>query len=135
MSLDHKLQCHEHIKEKINSARKDCHRLRNFNGKTCGPSPKLIKYAHTSSIRPIITYGAFAFAHKLTAKDETQSIQRQVLMQLGNFPIETPDDASDFITDTPPIDLFLKREMLKCNNIIAPHIDDDWTGYGSKTKL
>ena len=56
-------------------------------------------------------------------------------MQLGNFRNGTPGDALDVITDTLPIDLFIKAEMQKCNYRIRPHFDDDWTGYGSKTKL
>ena len=97
----------------------------------------MTKYAYTSSVRPIITYGAFAFAGSLT-KGQTSKLkafQRQILTHLGNFRKGTPGDALDVITDTMPIDLFLKAEMLKGNYRVKPHFDDNWTGMGSKTKI
>ena len=64
--IDHKLSWHDHINLKLDSARKNLFRLNNFIGKTWGPCPKLVKYAYTSSIRPMISYAAFDFADCLT---------------------------------------------------------------------
>ena len=127
MHIDHKLNWHEHIKNKLDAARKNWHRLKNYIGKTWGPSPKLTRFAYTSSIRPMLTHGAFVFAGKLTLgqKKKLKSFQRTILMQLGNFRKGTPGDALDVITDTMPIDLFLEAEMRKGNYHIRPHFEED----------
>ena len=64
--IDHKLSWHEHINSRIEAARKNIFRLNTFIGKTWGPCPKLVKFAYTSSIRPMLSYAAFAFADRLT---------------------------------------------------------------------
>lgn len=135
LTIDHRLLWHEHITNKIAADRKIWHKLRCFIGKTWGPSPKLTKYAYTGSIRPILSNGAFALAHKLTKgqKQKLKSFQRQVLMQLGNFRKGTPGDALEVITDTAPLDLFMEAEMMKCNYRIRPHLDEDWSGFGTRT--
>ena len=49
-------------------------------------------------------------------------------MMLGNFRKNTPGDALDVITDTMPIDLFIKGEAKKASIRISPHFDNiDWT--------
>lgn len=104
--------------------------------KNMGTFPKLTKYAYTSSIRPIIAFGAFDFAHRLANghKRKLKSFQRQVLMQPGNFRKGTPCDALEIMTDTAPLDLFLEAEMIKCNYRIRPFFDEDWTRLGSRSK-
>ena len=141
--IDHKLNWHEHINEKINTARKMLFRLKNFIGKTWGPSPKLTKYAYTSSVRPIVAYGSFAFSHMLTKGHVTKlkSFQRKALMMMGNFRQNTPGDALEVITDTMPLDLFIKGEAAKATFRISPHFETDkWetmcknTGHIHKAK-
>ena len=129
LHIDHRLTWHDQLNAKLDAARKNLFSLQNFIGKTWGPSPKLVKYAYTSCIRPIISYSCYAFADRLTKGQITKlrSFQRKVLLRLGNFRQQTPGAALDGLTDTMPIDLFLLAEQAKAGYRIRPHLDEDWT--------
>ena len=71
LTIEHTLSWSEHINNKCDQARKTIFRLRNFIGKTWGPSPEMVHYAYTSCIRPILSYACFAFAHKLSTHIQT----------------------------------------------------------------
>ena len=133
--IDHRLTWNEHINAKLDSARKMLYKLKNYIGKTWGPSPKLTKFAYTSSVRPIISYASFAFAHSLTKGQisKLKSFQRRALMMLGNFRKNTPSDALDVITDTVPLSLFIEGEAMKATFRISPHFEEqDWRSRTSK---
>ena len=137
MHVDDKLSWTEHISTKIESASKLMFKLKSYIGKTWGPSPKMTLYAYTSSIRPQIAYGSFAFAANLTkhAKSKLKAFQRKMLMSMGPFRDNTPGDALEVLFDVPPLDLFLLGESRKANYRLKPNFDKDWSGQGKGKKL
>ena len=123
LTIEHTLNWSEHIKNKCEQARKTLFRLRNFIGKTWGPSPEMVHYAYTSCIRPILSYACFAFAHRLLGAHITRlnKIQRMVHMMMSNNRKGTPAAGLEVIIGTMPIDIYLKGEALKCGYRIKTH--------------
>lgn len=70
--IDQKLKWHKHIDNRLGSVKRQLFALRNYIGKTCGPSPKMIKYAYTNILRPKLLYACFIFEAELT-KGQKQS--------------------------------------------------------------
>ena len=123
LTIEHTLSWSEHINNKCNQARKVLFRLKNFIGKTWGPSPEMVHYAYTSCIRPILSYACFAFADKLLKAhvNKLGRIQRTVHMMMSNNRKGTPAAGLDVIIGTMPIDIYLKGEALKCGYRIKTH--------------
>ena len=126
-----------HVKTRLASATKMLHKLKSYIGKTWGPSPKMTLYAYTSSIRPMIAYGSFAFANHLTNHmvNKLRSFQRKLLMSLGPFRDNTPGDSLEVIFDVMPLDLFIQGEGRKANYRLKGNFDQDWTGQGTGKRL
>lgn len=133
ITINQKLNWNDHLNDKIKSAKKNLFRLKGFIGKTWGPSPKMMKYAYTSCIRPAMTYACFAYANCLTKKQigKLRSLQRMALMMMGNYRKGKPGESLNIMTDTIPIELFIKEEATKTGIRINKHFDKNWDGNGS----
>ena len=133
MTLHEKLSWTTHVKTKLASANKLLHKLKSYIGKTWGPSPKMTLYAYTSSIRPLLAYGSFAFANHLTGHmvNKLRSFQHKLLMSLGPFRDNTPGDSLEVIFDIMPLDLFIRGEGRKANYRLKDNFDHDWSGKGT----
>ena len=107
----------KHIQEKIVKVRKLLHATRSSLSRSWGPSPYLIRWSYTQCIRPILTYGCFIWGKSLvgTLRGKMASLQRQALMQCGNFRDKTPLEALNVIFGVKPIHLYVKELLVRAN--------------------
>ena len=69
LTIDHQLNYGEHIQNKIVAAKCLMFSLKGYIGRNWGPSPKMVRYAYISCVRPMLTYACFAFVNQLTKKN------------------------------------------------------------------
>lgn len=126
--IDHKLNGNENLTEKINALKRQIFGMKNYIGKTWGPSPYMTKYAYTNILRPKITYACFTYAHRLTQgqKKRLWSLQRLATNMYGSFRQKAPGDATEMVTDTVPLDLKMLKETAKSNLRLKSHYTMDW---------
>ena len=97
----------------------------------------MMKYAYTSRVRPILSYCAFAFRRHLTRCNlaKLKKVQRLALLMTGSYRQNTSGDSLDVLTDTIPIDLFLREETLKAGTRLNKHFELSWVGESLTTKI
>ena len=104
--------------------------MRSYCHKNWGPSPEMMKYAYTSRVRPILSYCAFTFSRHITRSNlaKLRKVQRLALQMCGNFRQNTSGDTLDALTDTTPIDLYLREETIKAGTRLNKHFELSWVG-------
>jgi ribonuclease HI len=136
LTLDSKLSWNIHVDNKIKSAKRAMHMIRNTTGKLWGPKPEIMVWGYEAMVRPILLYWIFVYGHSVTKTqmNKMKSLQRQALMQLGNFRKGTPGDGLDIIFNVTPIDLFIEEEILKARTRLSGKLDYNWKGkaFGKK---
>ena len=65
VELDSKLHWRLHIPEKNKAAKKRIMQIAAITNKSFGPCPKLMRWAYTGIVRPMLSYGALVWAHEL----------------------------------------------------------------------
>lgn len=135
--IDSKLTFEEHLTEKVKSCKRILFGMKAFCDKNWGPAPEMMHYAYTSKIRPILSYCCFAFTPRLKQHqiEKLERLQRLCLMMMGNFRRNTATQNLNIITDTIPIELYLKRESLRAGIRLNKHLEFSWTGIGSGKQI
>ena len=127
--INSSLDWDEHIKKKLDSAKKIIIMTKGSLGRTWGPNPWLMRWAYAQCIRPMITYGALIWGHGLTAfhKRRMEVIQRMALMQCGNFRHGMPRETLNVMFGLPPLHIHIQslasKSYLRLEN--NPAILDD----------
>ena len=83
--------------------------LRGIVGSYWGPSPKMILWAYTAMVKPILTYCNYIWGANLTQKQnkKLQEVQDLALSLIGQFRNGTPKEALGIIFGIEPLDLHL----------------------------
>jgi ribonuclease HI len=128
VTFDKKLNFKEHIEQKFKATKKLLFATRNAIGKFWGPKPKLIKWAYTSMVRPIFTYGAIAWAKATRTKTfekRAKRLQRLALKSMGPIRTHSPTSAIEIFTYVPPLEIFIKGELIAAYKRIKPYVSVD----------
>jgi hypothetical protein len=128
VQLDNKLKWHYHIKLQVAKCKRILNMTRARLGKTWGPAPALMKWAYTACVRPIFSYGCLVWGKTLTKNTKClKNLQRTASAPLcGNIKRTTPGDALEVILYLPPLDLFIKGELLRAALRNKSHLVSTW---------
>ena len=113
--LDRGLTFREHVKVKFKTAKFKLLQVRNAIGKFWGPSPAQIRWIYTSIIRPSITYGCLVWGKVTRHKyflQAAEKLQRMALMPMAPIRTHSPTIGMEMLAFVPPLDLFVKSEMV-----------------------
>ena len=114
--FDTKLSWTNHLMRKNKNAVKLFFMLRNALGIMWGPRPNLIKWIYTGMMRPALTYGCFIWGHvtdKVQWRSKFRRLNALILRMMCPQRKSTPIAAMELLTYIPPIDIFIKGEMVK----------------------
>ena len=131
--LDTKLNFTYHIQNKIKQAKKLVMALRNAVGAHWGPVPRVLKWAYSGIVLPIVGYGSFLFAReckKLSIRKKLNSLNRLMALTLMSVRKSTPTSGLEIILGMPPIDIKLEEMALNAILRILPHNRTRWDGVG-----
>ena len=129
ITLDSKLHWTRHIEDRIAKAKRFLHCITQITRNNWGPKPKLMRWAYTGMVRPMLCYGAMIWGHRAPAlADKLRRINRMALNTFAHFPKSTPTTALEVALDVMPIHLFCLKEALATKIRLADHTDLAWTG-------
>lgn len=112
ITLDSRLNWAPHIKHKIQKAKALLMKLANLIHSYWGPKPKLLRWAYTGMVRPIVTYGAMIWGHESDTPQLTsllRKLNRQAMNIIVKVPRSTPTNAMEIILGVPPLHLYAIR--------------------------
>lgn len=115
VTLDKTLTFREHVNAKFKAAKFKLLQVRNAIGKFWGPNPTQIRWIYTSIIRPSITYGCLVWGkvHRLKYfRQKAEKLQRMALMPMAPIRTHSPTIGMEMVAFVPPLDLFMKSEMI-----------------------
>lgn len=113
VTLDRKLLWNEHCQLICRKAISSLMQCRRSVGKTWGLTPKVMLWLYTLVIRPIFSYSAVLWYHRLkigTIKKQLISVQRLALLCISGAHHSCSTAALETLLCIPPLDLFLKGE-------------------------
>ena len=129
--FDIKLSWTNHLMRKCKSAIQLFFLLRNALGIMWGPSPHLIKWIYTGMMRPALTYGCFIWGKvtdKIHWKAKFRRLNALILRMMCPQRKSTPIATMELLTYIPPIDIFVKGEIVKSfyrNRHLTPMVPPD----------
>ena len=112
VTLDKKLHWKKHINNKIAKAKARLMQLASIMRQHWGPWPKLMRWAFTSLVRPILDYAAFVWAHETDHEDKRNKLRklnRLAISTCTHFPRSVPTRGAEMITDIMPLQLHLVK--------------------------
>ena len=115
VTLDYKLHWREHIINKRNKAKALYMKLSSLTSSYWGPKPKLLKWAYTGLVRPVMSYASMIWGHRVEADDieeELRKLNRAALLSICRVPRSTPTRALEIILDIFPLHIFIIRTGL-----------------------
>ena len=107
VTIDSKLHWREHVQNKINKAKKLILNIANITRTSFGPCPQLMRWAYTGIVRPMLSYGAIAWAHEINTdhlKDKLQKLNRLAINTFAVIPRSTPTRYLEIALDIMPLD-------------------------------
>jgi ribonuclease HI len=117
ITLDQKLSWTTHITKQTKKAKGILMMCKSALGPTWGFTPATMKWIYTAVVRPMLSYGAAIWINGLNNQSNMKvlnSVQRlSHIMTTSGHP-STSLVALDKITNTLPIDLFLKEQAINC---------------------
>ena len=129
--LDSRLTWRPHILDKIAKAKRFLHMVAHITRDSFGPKPRLMRWAYRCIVRPMIIYGAMCWAHETDQKgikEKLSHLNRLALKTYCNFPPSTPTKTLEIMTDTMPLDLYIKKEGLSTRIRLQNLVSLDWGG-------
>ena len=131
VTLDSKLHWKVHIQNKINKAKKLIMGISNITQGAFGPCPKIMRWAFTGIVRPMLSYGALVWAHELNNEhllDKLRKLNRLAINTFTNIPKSTPTRYLEVALDVMPLDLFCKRTAAASYYRLKQHLVFGWEG-------
>lgn len=112
VTLDSKLTWKKHAEVVVSKATRALMVCRSLAGKTWGCKPKTLRWMYTMMVRPIITYGAIAWADrtKLQAtKKKLEKVQRLACICITGAMRTCPTAALEVILDLTPLHIVVEQ--------------------------
>ncbi len=130
--VDKNLNWNEHIKHKVNKAKKQLFMLRSVLGSNWSPNPKMLKWVYTAAVRPMISYACHIWSDNLTDKNrkDLKSVNRLACLMMGKVQRSTPTAGMEIIYDIEPLDIFLERTAVMTFYQITDQVRRFWSGVG-----
>ena len=128
--LDRGLTFREHVKAKFKAAKFKLFQVRNAIGKFWGPTPAQIRWIYMSIIRPSITYGCLIWGKVTRYKyflQTAEKLQRMALMPMAPIRTHSPTIGMEMLAFVPPLDLFVKSELVLSFKRVKHLIDSSIT--------
>ena len=137
--LDSKLNFNEHVDFVTKKAKKVLMATKNAIGGNWGLSPRMARWAYTAIARPIMTYAAYVWSHRISfcKRRQLEKVQRLgLLLMTGAYP-SSPTATLEIITDITPIHLHLKEIALNTRLRVINHnsYKISWDGLNTSPKL
>ena len=131
VELDCKLHWKPHIMSKIKTAKKLIMQISAVTSSSFGPCPKLMRWAFTGMVRPMLAYGALVWAHELNQqyiKDALQKINRLAINTFCVVARSTPTKALEVILDVTPLHIFCRATATATFFRIHKSLEFGWSG-------
>ena len=115
VTLDNKLRWTTHVENQVKKAKATIMIGRKMIGRDWGITPKTAYWLYTTTVRPILAYGAIVWINSV---DRTkiflmlQKVQRLACLMITGAMPSTPTAGMEVLLGLPPIDCYLKREAL-----------------------
>ena len=130
LTLDSKLNWSIHVKEKAIACKRFLFMVARITRDSFGPAPKMMRWAYHSIVRPMLTYGALCWAHKIDANhfdNILRNLNRAGMNTFSNFPRSTPTCTVEIITNTTPLSLHAIKTGLSSRIRLRDIVKLDWT--------
>ena len=132
VTMDRELKWHNHIINKITKAKGLLMKMASITRSYWGPKPKLLRWAYTGIVRPMLTYGAVAWGHVLDEEEtyatKLRRLNRLAMSTIVKVPRSTPTQGLEIILGVTPLDLHIKREGLATYNRLQKQLPLTWEG-------
>ena len=133
ITLDSKLYWNKHITDKITKAKRFINNVAAITRNNWGPKPKLMKWAYTGIVRPMLCYGAMIWGHRAPAlADKLRRVNRMAMNTFGSFPKSTPTAALEVMLDVAPLHLFCMQEALAARIRLRDVVGIEWDGLANR---
>ena len=129
LTLDSKLNWNLHVKEKAIACKRFLFMVARITKDSFGPAPKVMRWAYHSIVRPMMTYGALCWAHKIDANNLDnilRNLNRAGMSTFSNFPRSTPTRTVEIITDTLPLSLHVIKTGLSSRIRLREIVSASW---------
>ena len=136
--LDRKLTMTPHIQNKIASAKKFMAKASHLARHIWGPKPHLMRWVFLRTVRPMLSYGALVWAHKLsshkTLRTKIMRFNHFAINAFAPIPKSTPNIGVEIIYNIMPFHLHCIKEALYTFFRIHHLIPLTWSGVRKKSK-
>ena len=139
VTLDAELRWTEHIHNKIKKAKGLLMKMSSITRNYWGPKPKLIRWAYTGIVRPVISYAALVWGGLALEDDDIidnlRRLNRLAMNTMVSVPRSTPTQAMEIILDVMPLHLHIKKEGLSTYLRIQDQLLIQWEGvFSNRTR-
>lgn len=129
VTLDSKLHWTEHITNKIKKTKRYLIHVANITRNNWGPKPKLMCWAFTSVVRPMLCYGSMIWGHRAPAQEaKLRRVNRMAMNTFSNFPKSTPTRRLEIMLDVSPLHLHCLHKGLAALIRLDKNTTLDWSG-------
>ena len=109
ITLDRKLNFKQHIEEKIAKGKRFLYNVKKATSKIWGLKPKMMLWAYKAMVRPMISYGAIVWGHKVASfSDKLNRLQRLAMLSAAWVFRSTPTAGLEVIMGLEPLELYIK---------------------------
>ena len=111
--LDKRLNWTAHLEHKLKSNKKYLHKMIKIAKTAWGPKPHLMRWTWNCVIRPNFIYAAIIWQHSIKTlgkKEKVRRLNRMAMNTYAKVHSSTPTMTMEIVTDTFPLDLYLKKE-------------------------
>ena len=131
VTMDVELKWKEHVLNKIKKAKRLLMKMANLTSSYWGPRPKLMRWAYTGIVRPVVSYAAMAWGHTSETDDiitPLRRLNRLALNTIVKVPRSTPTRTMELVLDVLPLHLFIFKEGLSTYLRIMKPSSLTWVG-------
>ena len=124
--LDKRLNWTAHLEHKLKANKKYLHKMIKLAKTAWGPKPHLMRWTWTCVVRPNFFYAAVIWQHSIKLKGKIEKVRRLNWMAMNTYAkvhSSTPTMAMELISDTFPLNLYLKKEatcaFIRLQNVLT----------------
>ena len=128
--MDRRLHWNLHMKDKIAKGKSFLMKISNVAKELWGPNPHLLRWAYTCVVRPMVIYGCMIWAPALVRGyvEKFRRLNRMAMNTYAHFPRSSPTRLVEILTDTFPLDLYVRKEGLCAYVRLSESLQLDWHG-------